>query len=46
VFHPQFGEGTVIASLPSKNDEEVIVAFPGKGVKKFLASLTNLKILG
>ncbi len=46
VLHPQFGEGTVIASLPTKDDEEVIVAFPGKGVKKLLASFANLKILG
>ena len=46
VRHPQFGEGTVIASIPSRGDEEVIVAFPGKGVKKLMASFANLKIIG
>jgi len=45
VLHPQFGEGTVIGTLPSGNDVEVIVAFPRKGVKKLLASFANLKIL-
>ena len=45
VRHPQFGEGTVIASIPSRGDEEVIVAFPGKGVKKLLASFADLKVL-
>ena len=45
VRHSQFGEGTVIASIPNNDDEEVIVAFPGKGVKKLLASFANLKIL-
>ena len=46
VSHPHFGEGTVIASLPAGDDEEVIVAFPRKGVKKLLASFAHLKILG
>ncbi|HHB90183.1 MAG TPA: DNA helicase UvrD [Anaerolineae bacterium] len=46
VRHPQFGEGTVIAAIPSRNDEEIIVAFPGKGVKKLLASFAKLKIIG
>jgi len=45
VRHPQFGEGTVIAAIPTRGDEEVIVAFPGKGVKKLLASFAELKIL-
>ncbi len=46
VLHPQFGEGTVITTLPAGDDEEVIVAFPRKGVKKLLASFANLKIIG
>ena len=46
VRHPQFGEGTVIATLPSGNDVEVIVAFPRQGVKKLLASFAKLKIIG
>jgi DNA helicase-2/ATP-dependent DNA helicase PcrA len=45
VRHPQFGEGTVIATLPAGNDVEVIVAFPRQGVKKLLASFANLKII-
>ena len=45
VLHPQFGEGTVITTLPAGQDEEVIVAFPRKGVKKLLSSMANLKIL-
>ncbi len=46
VRHPQFGEGTVIATLPAGNDVEVIVAFPRQGVKKLLASFAKLKIIG
>jgi DNA helicase-2/ATP-dependent DNA helicase PcrA len=46
VRHPQFGEGTVIATLPAGADVEVIVAFPRQGVKKLLASFAKLKIIG
>ena len=42
VRHPKFGEGTVIASIPTRDDEEVLVAFPGQGVKRILASLRKL----
>ncbi len=45
VEHPQFGVGTVIDSIAIGGEEEVAVAFPGVGVKKFMASLANLKIL-
>ncbi len=45
VYHPTWGEGTVIASLPTQGDEEVFVTFPGKGTKKLLASLANLKVI-
>ncbi len=46
VRHPQFGEGTVIATLPAGDDVEVIVAFPRQGVKKLLSSFARLKIIG
>ena len=45
VSHSQFGEGTVITSRVLEDDEEVTVAFPGKGVKKLLATFANLKLL-
>ncbi len=46
VRHPAFGEGTVVTSKLTRDDEEVTVAFPERGVKKLLASLANLEILG
>jgi len=45
VEHAKFGVGTVIDSIVMGGDEEVTVAFPGVGIKKFLASLANLKKL-
>jgi DNA helicase-2/ATP-dependent DNA helicase PcrA len=45
VQHPKYGVGTVIDSLIISGDEEVTVAFPGVGIKKFLASLADLKKL-
>ena len=45
VEHPKFGVGTVIESIVVNGEEEVSVAFHGLGVKKFMASLANLKIL-
>ncbi len=41
VVHPAFGEGTVVTSKLTRDDEEVTIAFPERGVKKLLASLTN-----
>ncbi|MFQ5596212.1 MAG: 3'-5' exonuclease, partial [Anaerolineae bacterium] len=43
VKHPSFGEGVVVNSQLSHNDEEVEVAFVGQGVKKLLASLARLE---
>ena len=40
VRHPAFGDGTVVTSKLTRDDEEVTVAFPERGVKKLLASLT------
>ena len=45
VRHPAFGEGTVVTSKLTRDDEEVTVAFPERGVKKLLASLANMEIL-
>jgi DNA helicase-2/ATP-dependent DNA helicase PcrA len=46
VRHRAFGEGTVVSSKLTRDDEEVTVAFPGQGVKKLLASLANLEVVG
>jgi len=46
VRHARFGEGTVVSSKLTRDDEEVTVAFPDNGVKKLLASLANLELLG
>jgi len=45
VRHPAFGEGTVVTSKLTRDDEEVTVAFPERGVKKLLSSLANMEIL-
>ena len=44
VRHARFGEGTVIESKLTGNDEEVTVAFPGIGIKRLAASFANLEI--
>jgi DNA helicase-2/ATP-dependent DNA helicase PcrA len=46
VRHAAFGEGTVVSSRLTRDDEEVTVAFPERGVKKLLASLANLEVVG
>lgn len=43
VRHAQFGEGIVVSSKLVEGDEEVTVAFVGKGVKRLLASFANLQ---
>ena len=45
VRHSVFGEGQVISSKIVGDDEEVTVAFPGKGVKKLLAAFARLEAL-
>ncbi|MDQ6857680.1 MAG: UvrD-helicase domain-containing protein [Chloroflexota bacterium] len=42
VVHPAFGAGIVVSSAPRPDDEEVTVAFAGKGVKKLMASFAGL----
>jgi DNA helicase-2/ATP-dependent DNA helicase PcrA len=46
VRHARFGEGSVVTSKLTRDDEEVTVAFPEQGVKKLLASIANLELLG
>ena len=46
VRHPSFGPGTVVASLVKGGDEEVTVAFEGKGIKKLLASFAKMEKVG
>ncbi|MCP5099697.1 MAG: UvrD-helicase domain-containing protein [Chloroflexi bacterium] len=45
VRHAKFGEGTVIESKVTGNDEEVSVAFPDVGVKRLAASFAKLEII-
>jgi DNA helicase-2/ATP-dependent DNA helicase PcrA len=46
VRHASFGEGAVVTSKLTRDDEEVTVAFPGRGVKTLLAGLANLELIG
>ncbi|MCX7669521.1 MAG: hypothetical protein N2439_05555, partial [Anaerolineae bacterium] len=43
VSHGLFGEGIVLKVEPSNGDEEVTVAFAGKGTKTLLASFARLQ---
>ncbi len=43
VRHASFGEGVVVSSKLVDGDEEVTVAFSGKGVKRLLASFARLE---
>jgi len=45
VHHAKFGEGTVIESQPSGDDEEVTVAFKAHGIKRLAASFARLTVL-
>ena len=45
VRHAMFGDGVVVSSKIAGDDEEVTVAFPGKGVKKLLAAFAKLERL-
>ena len=48
VVHAKFGEGTVIECklMDDGDDEQVVVAFPGVGIKTLLVSIANLEIKG
>jgi DNA helicase-2/ATP-dependent DNA helicase PcrA len=45
VRHPSFGEGTVVSSRLTRDDEEVTVAFPARGIKKLIASMAQLEFI-
>jgi DNA helicase-2/ATP-dependent DNA helicase PcrA len=45
VRHRAFGEGRVVSSKLTRDDEEVTVAFPERGIKTLLASLADLEVL-
>jgi hypothetical protein len=48
VRHVRWGDGIVINSKLTRDDEEVMVAFrdPAVGRKTMLASLANLEVIG
>jgi len=43
VRHAQFGDGVVVGCQPIKDDEEIVVAFRGAGIKKLLLSFAKLE---
>jgi DNA helicase-2/ATP-dependent DNA helicase PcrA len=43
IRHDQFGEGVVVNYHRVKNDAEVVVAFDGTGVKRFLLSFAKIE---
>ncbi len=43
VLHSQFGRGMVVSCRHLEDDSEVVVAFPGMGVKKLLLSFARLE---
>jgi hypothetical protein len=46
VRHRVFGEGRVVSTRLTRDDEEVTVAFPEQGIKKLMVSLANLEVPG
>ncbi|MGN6483453.1 MAG: hypothetical protein ACTHMX_03540, partial [Thermomicrobiales bacterium] len=45
VFHPKFGEGTIIEALPRRDDIELAVRFQRHGDKRLMGSLARLEIV-
>ncbi len=43
VRHEQFGEGVVVSYQKVRSDAEVVVAFDGAGVKRFLLSFAKIE---
>jgi DNA helicase-2/ATP-dependent DNA helicase PcrA len=46
VRHARFGDGVVVTSKLTRDDEEVTVAFREGGIRTMLASLANLEDAG
>ncbi len=45
VRHARFGEGFVIEIKRTGDDEEIVVAFSGEGIKRLAASMANLELI-
>ncbi len=45
VRHPKFGVGTVVSVVDKGEDQEIRVAFAGRGIKLFLAKFAKLEAL-
>ena len=43
VAHTKFGEGVIIASHLTSDDQEVEVAFPGQGIKRLSVNVAPLE---
>lgn len=46
VEHKKFGKGTISKATPDNGDQMLEIQFEGVGMKRLMASLANLKILG
>lgn len=45
VFHPKFGQGTILETLERRDDLELVVEFARAGRKRLMASLARMDIL-
>ena len=45
VFHPKFGEGTVLETAERRGDQEVAVEFVRHGAKRLMASLAAMDVI-
>jgi DNA helicase II / ATP-dependent DNA helicase PcrA len=45
VFHPKFGEGTIIEAVERRGDQELAIEFQRHGQKRLLASLAPLDLI-
>jgi hypothetical protein len=46
VHHGRFGDGIVVTSKLTRDDEEVTIAFREGSMKTLLASIANLEVIG
>jgi DNA helicase-2/ATP-dependent DNA helicase PcrA len=45
VFHPKFGEGTIVEAITRRDDQELAIDFVRHGRKRLLASLAQLDVI-
>jgi DNA helicase-2/ATP-dependent DNA helicase PcrA len=45
VFHPKFGEGSIVSVAERRGDQEIEIAFKLHGTKRLLASLARLDVI-